>query len=314
MTPTRMLVAACAALLSADAARAGWDNAFQVACWHCRRPTTSNYYAPPAPVVAQRPPSTAVTQYEQRCEYEPVTVMKPESYSEPVQVQERRTYYEPSTTYTTRSYYDPATCKTESYSIPRTCMVRKEECNTVTKYVERVRMVPVQTQRKVCYRTPVTTITQYGPTTKSYECDNCALPETGAPPRATVSPGSPAPPPQSRIDPQTEMQSQPKPMPSRSGYVPPVNARTTSNRSADVQGEVVASDRLTPKPGVKVVFLSAADLKTRVEAIADDYGQFDANVPAGDWHIYLGSGNGKATLYQTVTIGGAGKQYTLVSR
>ena len=284
MTATRFVIVTLAALGLADAARAGWDSAFQVACFHCRRPRATAYYAPPpAPVVA-RAPSTAVTHKERECRMEPITVMRPETYQEPVQVQERRSYYEPSTTYTTRSYYDPKTCRTETFSEPTTCMVRKEECNTVTKYIERVRMVPVQTERKVCYERPVTTITQYGPTTKSYECENCELPPAGGnPPRVTVEPGEPQP----RIAPTPGVlnQSPPKPMPatppSQSNYGVPFNARTTSLGKARVEGEVVTDDGVTPRPGAKVVFMSAANFATRVEAVTDAFGQFDAQRAGG---------------------------------
>ena len=315
MTTPKSLFAALVALCCAETASAGWDNAFQVACFRCRRERTSAYYAPPPqPVVAQRPPATSVTEYERHCEYEPITVMKPEVYQQPVQVQERRSYYEPSTTYTTRSYYNPETCRTESYQEPRTCMVRKEECNTVTKYIERTRMVPVQTQRKVCYTTPKTTITQYGPPTKSYECDNCELPQSQSPPRVNVSPGAP-PNPNIPATPGIggDPMSQPKPMPSnQSNYRGPFTTQTVS-RTAGVQGEVVTADGQTPMPNAEIVFL-ASDLKTRVVAKADAYGQFDAKVPTGDWHVYLSNGQGKADLYQTVKVTAAGKQFTVVSR
>ena len=81
-----------------------------------------------------------------------------------------------------------------------------------------------------------------------------------------------------------------------------------------MQGEVVAADRQTPLPNAEIVFLSARDLKTRVAAKADDFGQFDAQVPPGDWHVYLSNGRGKADLYKTVTVTPGGKQFQVVSR
>ena len=81
-----------------------------------------------------------------------------------------------------------------------------------------------------------------------------------------------------------------------------------------MSGEVVERDQSTPRPGTKVIFLSAADQKTRVESVADAGGQFDADLPAGEWHVYLGTGTGKALFYKTLTVGDAAKSLVLVSK
>lgn len=317
LSRVRIAAAAVGVALAAAPAAAGWDNAFQVACWHCKRPRVSNY-APPvvhaAPQQVQRLPDIV------ECEDQPITVMRPQVEQVPVQTLERRSFYEPVTTYTTRSYYDPKTCQTETINIPRTSMVRREECNTVTKYVERVREVPVQTTRKVCKRTPVTQITQYGPTTSSVECDNCQLPPaasgSGRAPSVTVEPGRPprAVIEQDRIPaPNVPIVPQGLSNPRSSRYSGPVTSRTVG-RSAPVQGEVVLADRHTPRPNTKVIFLSQSNLDDRIETTTDGFGQFDAALPAGDWYVYLGTGTGRATYTNAVTVGDAGKTLTVVSK
>lgn len=308
--PLRLLTLTAAGLVaSADFAAAGWDNVFQAACWHCRRPARTSYYAPPAA------PANAHTETVQRCEYEPVTVMKPVTEQVAVPTIERRYYDDPVTTYSTRSYYNPETCRTECVTVPRTSFVRREECNTVTKYIERVRMVPTQSQRKVCYNTPVTTITQYGPTTKTYECDNCQLPPAGGtrPPAVEVQPSRP-PSVSPEYIPPTNMPSGSQIKRPVAPYTGPVTARSVSRTKAAVRGEVVLNDRATPRPDAKVIFLSASDLANRHETTADAYGNFDLDLPAGDWFVYLGTGTGRAAYQNTVTVGEAGKSLTVVSR
>ncbi len=72
--------------------------------------------------------------------------------------------------------------------------------------------------------------------------------------------------------------------------------------TARLQGEVVASDRITPKGNVRVVFLNASDMKDRRYTEADRFGNFDLELPAGDWHLYLGSGNGQAVYQKKVNV------------
>ncbi len=312
--PLRLLTLTAAGLISSAApAAAGWDNVFQAACWHCKKqPVRSSYYAPP-----RATPSTAHTETVQRCEYEPITVLKPVTEQVAVPTVERRYYDEPVTTYSTRSYYNPETCREECVTVPRTSFVRKEECNTVMKYVERVRMVPTQSQRKVCYNTPVTTITQYGPTTKTYECDTCQLPPAGgatAPPRIDVDPGRGPTVTPERIPPQTMPGAGSQIKRQAAPYSGPLTARSVSRSNAAVRGEVVLSDRATPRPDAKVIFLSATNLDDRHETTADAYGNFDLDLPAGEWFVYLGTGTGRAAYQNTVTVGGAGKTLTVVSR
>jgi hypothetical protein len=315
-------------------AQAGWDNVFQVACWDCRsKPRTSNFAPAPAPVTSQR-----IVTPEQRCYYEPVTVMKPERYTEEVPVQVKSYYWDPVTTYSYSTYYDDCSGKCQKVQVPRTSYVRKEQCNTVMKYVERVRMVPVEVQRKVCETRQV--VTYYGPITKTYECDSCELaPSTSASPRVDVMPGhSP------NVSPLNPDTIAPQQMPgasknsfqrsfpgsskpsttttkpeTRNSSPPPasikVNAQTTSTSPMLVRGEVVANDRFTPRPGTKVVFMNAANHDQREYVTADTFGNFDTKLTPGDWYVYLGLGEGKAQFYKKVTITPTeSPEYRLVSR
>jgi hypothetical protein len=294
------LLAAGGLLASPAPASAGWDNVFQVCCHDCRILPRRSYYAAPAPAQRQ-------VNYEQRCYYEPVTVMKPVTERVEVPVQVKSYYWDPVTTYTRSSYYDPCTGCCQDICVPRTSYVRRESCNTVMRYVERIRMVPTQVNRKVCETRPV--VTYYGPVTKTYDCDPCDLPPAGgSAPRVDVVPGSPpgvSSDPGDRIAPPnipTSPNSLPRTAPPSARPVRGVNALTTS-RSATVRGEVVRNDQITPQPGAKLVFLSAANTAVREYAQADAFGNFDVKLPAGDWHVYVGTGDGRAHYHKKVTIG-----------
>jgi len=291
--------------LGDTAAQAGWDNVFQVACRNCRpRDTRSAYYAPaPTPVASKSSTSYYETSYD-----ETITVQKPTLVQEPVSVQVKSYYFDPVTTYTRRSYKNAAGC-TEEVDVPCTRYVRKEECNTVTRYVERMRMVPTEVRRKVTERTPVTTIT--GPTTRSYssDCENCGLPPASSPGRAPTVEVIPGRRPEvqmnDRLDPQDVRRNKlSAPLPPAKPFTGSVNARTTglAGVASAVRGEVVGADRATPKAGAKLVFVSDANFDEMVRATADEYGNFAAQLPAGKWHVYVGNGKGRADLTTEVTV------------
>ena len=241
----------------------------------------------------------------------------------PVQV--RSFFWEPVTTYTRASYYDPCTCTCQDICVPRTSYVRREKCDTVTRYVERCRMVPVQVQRKVEVTRPV--ITYYGPETRRYLPADCELPPAGAAIPAPAGPrvdelrpnppvvtpeGSTIPPQQLPI---TEG-SRRKMLPPTRPATGPVNAHTTSRPGpASLRGEIVLSDQLTPRPGAKLVFVSADDHDRRAYVTADEFGNFDLRLPAGDWHVYLGNGNGRAVYHKRITVGPyEAREFMVVSR
>jgi hypothetical protein len=64
----------------------------------------------------------------------------------------------------------------------------------------------------------------------------------------------------------------------------------------------VANDQVTPRPGAKLVFVSAADTNKREYAQADSFGNFDLKLPAGDYYVYLGNGDGRATYHKKLTV------------
>ena len=179
-----LLLAGIGWIASATPAEAGWDNVFQVCCHDCRPRATRSYFRA----------DNCEPQPERRVEYqrsyymEPVTVMKAERYTEEVPVKVKSYFWDPVTTYTYSSYYDPCTCKCQEIAVPRTSYVRKEQCNTVMRYVERIRMVPTQVQRKVEVVRPV--VTYYYPETRRYAPSDCELPAGGATPRVDEFRGS----------------------------------------------------------------------------------------------------------------------------
>lgn len=298
---------------TADVASAGWNNVYQVTCWGCRK-RESSYYVAPAPVQSRS--SYRLSHYETETRSESVTVMKPERYIEEVPTTERRSYYEPQTTYSRSSYYNPVTGCCEVVEKPTTRMIRREECATVMKPVERLRMVPTQVERQYEVRRPV----YVGPEERVYKAPVCALPNagTGSAPQVDVirSQGPAVSSEPERILPPNVPTnpgggvSQPRAMPPAK-----VNARTTSRSSSTaVRGEVVRNDQTTPLAGAKLVLVSAADKNVREYATADEFGRFDLQVPTGNWHLYVGDGSGRASFHKTVSLGEAERTFTVVSR
>jgi len=302
------VIAAAGLLASAGSAAAGWDNVFQVSCNDCKPKPRTSYYSAPQPEKR--------VEYQRSYYYENVTVMKPERFTEEVPVKVKSYYWDPVQTYTYKSYYDPCSGCSQQIAVPRTSYVRKEECSTVMKYVERCRMVPTQVQRKVEVTQPV--VTYYYPEQKRYVPD-CELPSAGgsspgvdelrSPP--TVAPDG------ARIAPQrlpvTEQSRQKlSPAPARPTTV---NAHTASRGSAGVRGEVVLNDQATPRPGAKVVFVNAKDNDLREYATADQFGNFDVKLAAGEWYLYLGNGEGKATMHKKISVGEyESREFKVVSR
>ena len=92
--------------------------------------------------------------------------------------------------------------------------------------------------------------------------------------------------------------------------------KTTSRSSVvTVRGEVVQPDQLTPRPGVKLVFVNADNQEKREYATANQFGEFDVRLPAGKWYVYLGGSDGKAVYHKQVTLGDRDTyDYRVVSR
>lgn len=302
LTVRRLVLAAFGLAASASVAPAGWNNVGQVAC--CDGPIRRFFRgsdSTPAPAPIQRS-SNYETRYETTTYYEPVTVRKPEKYVEEVPIQVKSYYWEPVQSYTYRSYYDPCSGECQQVAVPRTSYVRREECRTETRYLERMRMVEVPMQREVTETRPVTTY--YGPVTKKYgppvssSSSAPAVDQYRQIPRIQQEGGSGdrISPPNVPVNPPMKMPNEVR-GPSRSSSDYRFNALSTSATKATgakVFGEVVATDRRTPLSNAKLVFVNATDLNDRVYLTADSFGGFDAKLSAGEWLVYAGPGNGKA--------------------
>ena len=293
----RLLTLASAGVLStAVPASAGWNSVFLTSCNDCDRPSTSY----------KLPPTRTSLKYESTSYYETVTVMRPEKYIEEVPVKVKSYYYEPVTTYSYRSYYDSCSRQCQQIAVPRTSNVRREECNTVMKAVERMRMVPVQVEREVTESRPV--YTSYGPVTRSYGPLGSSAPRIdeyrNSKPSIQQEGGS---------IPETRLPTSPMYLPGLSNPIakPPApanfrpNAMTTSFAKAaptKVYGEVVQTDQKTPLANAKLVFVNVADVEKREYISADAYGQFEKTLPAGEWYLYVGPGDGKANLHSQIKV------------
>jgi len=311
------LLAVAGLFASATPSLAGWDNVFQVCCHDCKPRSTESYFR--ADDCAPKPERRV--EYQRSYYVEPVTVMRAERYTEEVPVKVKSYYWDPVTTYTYSSYYDPCTCKCQQIAVPRTSYVRKEQCNTVMKYVERTRMVPTQVERKVEVVRPV--VTYYYPETRRYLPSDCELPAGGAAPRVDEFHGSqPSVIQEGGTIPRTNLpitgQSRPRtstPSTTTKPFTGGVNARTTSYGPATVRGEVVRNDQSTPRSGAKLVFVSAANLDVREYVTSDSFGNFDVKLPAGEWYVYLGNGDGQAQYHKKISVGEYdAREFKVVSR
>ena len=292
----RTTIATLAGLaLSAGFASAGWDHVFQVTCNPCKDRTS--YYAPP-------PPERKV-EYVQRSYYQPVTEYRRESFYTPVEEKVKSYYYEPVTSYKYTTYYDPCSGCPQDVATPVTSYRVREKCNTVTKWVERSRTVPVTSYRQVTTMQPV--VTYYYPPQVS---SSYYLPAEFAPPAPRVDELRGAPP---TVMPETS---------GGDGLLPKQNLPTDSNffqrslpnrtankansasltRTGSLRGEIVQSDRQTPRPNTKIIFVNPEKLDDRISAKSNEFGDFDVTLPAGEWYVYLGTGEGKAIFHKKLTV------------
>ncbi len=296
MHPRTALLAVLGLAATATPSFAGWNNVFLTCCWDSR------------PRVAQRPAAPALradtqVEYERTSYSVPVTVMKPVTYTEDVPVKVRSYYYEPVTSY--RTSYSLDECgRCQQVQVPcRTSYVRREQCETVMKAVERVRMVPVQMERIVTEVRPKYTTTHYGPVQRSTTPLQSVGPQVDQYRDPSSAPGTIPP---AGVPNRMEGTSAPR-QPAPSGYrpAPPRNAMSTSLKrttGGTLTGEVVENDKTTPISNAKLVFVNAKHLDTREYATADGFGGFDMNLPAGDWHLYVGHGDGKAVYHSKVSV------------
>jgi hypothetical protein len=288
----KSLLCAGLALVVGTEVQAGWNSVAHVMCGDgpIRRALRGGSDCPePAPARTSQKPTV---EYETVTRYEPYTVMKPEYVQEPVDVKVTSFYWDPVQTYVRRSFYDPCTGQCQQVDEPRTSYVRKREVRTETRYLEKVRMVPVEMQREVTETRPK--YTYYGPVTKKYG------PSVEVGPRVNEIRG------ESGAEPYTPIRGQnfptvPSEMKRIEGVRAPIrseqprstsdyrfNALSTSQSKplgSRVIGEVLKSDRETPVSEAKVVFVSATDSNERHYFTTDTFGGFSAELPAGEWYV-----------------------------
>jgi hypothetical protein len=51
-----------------------------------------------------------------------------------------------------------------------------------------------------------------------------------------------------------------------------------------------------------VIFVDPKDSENRVAVRTNEFGEFDARLPAGDWYIYLSTGDGRAVYHKRLTV------------
>ena len=292
-------------------ATAGWDNVFQLTC--CDGPRGRVSYAAPVAVADNCEPQARVS-YVQRCYYQPEVTMRSESYYVPVRENVKSYYQEPVTSYKYSSYYDPCSGCCQKIATPVTSYVLRERCNSVTRWVEQTRQVPVTSYRAVTSYTPV--VTYYYPPVSSPSAFKIPL----APP--IVAPTAPpavieSAPATGDLIPQPKPslpQALPRTMPPKTSGTSS-SAYTASRTKASLRGEVVTNDQATPRPGTKVIFVNATDSAKREETVTSAIGEFDVSLPAGEWYVYLGTGNGQAVFHKKLSVAATDvRDMTLVSR
>jgi hypothetical protein len=254
-----------------------------------------------------------VTTYQRRTYYEPVTTYRT-SY-----------YWEPVTSYRYSCYYDPCTCSYQQVAQPVTSYRLRSQCNAVTSYLERCQLVPVTTYRQSFYYEPVTTCCT----------TTVGAPVTTLPPSAEVIPGA---------GDQQQPQMQPQPMPGAGDRQvpqnqdsfrfqtppPPKNGTDTSRQRQqaqpklkldrmvsrarhNVEGQVVQGQLEKPRPGAELLFVST-DGDVRRTATADQEGNFQVQLPAGGWLVYVRDEGGTPIFHTRIhVLGNETKQIKLVS-
>lgn len=283
------------------------------------------------------PPSNCSTSYTQRCFYQPVTSYQTQTYYEPVTTYRTSYYYEPVTSYRMSCYYDPCSCSYQQVATPVTSYQLRAQSCPVQSWVSRCVQVPVTSYQKSCYWQPQTTCCT---TTEGALIPvNGAAPAPPAAPAAppsitpvppiTNSPAPPnveerrSPPPANNGEPKqngtgsptydryyppqgqpAQFQPQPRlgtPTFSPAPPPPPVKLdRIVVGPDAQVDGQVVRSDN-APRPGAKVLFVNTATGQ-RETITANGAGRFRAELPGGDWLVFLHGVDGTPMFYTRLAV------------
>jgi hypothetical protein len=326
-------------LLVPQIAPAAWDNVFQVTCFGCKKqPSTSSYYiaaAPPCNTCPAPCPCPTTTAYVQRTYYQPVTTYQCETHYEPVTSYRTSYYYEPVTSYTYSSYYDSCSCSCQQVATPCTSYRLRSQCNAVVNYVARVSYRPVTSYRQSCYMEAVQVPSC--PTA----CPTCPTPAAAAMVTPPVAPAAaatvtPAPPLNLPAEPASPGLSEQRSLPPagvqeqrQDYYMPPASRRPTQQPTvpvfkpervasrtlsgATVNGQVVANNGATPRPGTQLVFMNSA--RQDVRATADAAGRFQVNLASGNWYVYVSDPSGGLAYHNQLTVNpGESGPLTVVSR
>lgn len=308
-------------LISTSTASAAWNNVFQVCCNDCGPPRAS--YSIPVPACPQAcPQPEARVSYVQRCYYQPVTEYVQKSYYEPVRQNVTSYYYEPVTEYRYSTYYDPCTGCPQKVCTPTTSYRLRSQCNSVTSYVQRTSIVPVTSFKPITVQQPVVTY-YYPPQIVGSASSFAPLPPVtgGAPSVEEIRSNVPSvmPPNSSDRIPATEIPTIPPGGTSFPRPRPNTNIRPdkTASRNSVVtfRGEVVLPDQITPRGNAKLVFMNADKPEQKEYVTANAYGEFDVRLASGNWYLYVGGENGKATYHRQVNLGDRDSyDYKVVSR
>jgi hypothetical protein len=294
-------------------ASAAWDNVFQTCCHGCRS-QSSSYFAPPAaccPTIS----------YVQRCYYQPITCYRQETYCEPVTTYRTSYHWEPVTTYRYTSYYDPCTGCCQQVCTPCTSYRLRSQCNAVQSYVQRCRMVPYTSYRQSFYMEPVVTCAQPACPPDPCAAAGAAPSAPGAVPGISESPGGPPRMPSISEGPNRTLPPQNIPetgLKRAPASPPPIRFdRTTSLRVAasSLQGMVVREDRITPRGGTQLLFVSMEKQGPQQKVATDAAGWFDVSLPAGEWLLYVAGADGKPEYHSKLTVRASDERVvTVVSR
>jgi hypothetical protein len=336
MRPWQGLVWGCALavlLAGGSAARAGWNNVFQVCCAHCGgQPAVAAYADPccPQPCPQPCPQTICTTRYIQRTYYQPVTTYRVSTYLQPVTTYRTSYYYEPVCSYRYSCYFDPCTCRYQRVATPVTSYQLRSRCCPVTSYLQRTCCTPVTTYRQACYYEPVTT---------------CCTTTTGAPvaslpPGAAVTPAPPSngvpstaemreeggtlPPPPPGTTPNTQEQRDPgstafsprspsvqpprvMPHASEGSFRVPARPpvvrydRIASRSGHNLEGRVVDGSR-QPRASARVLFVSVDRKSLQHTATADREGTFSTKLSAGGWLVYTHDARGRPVFSRRIEV------------
>jgi hypothetical protein len=251
--------------------------------------------------------------------------MQAYSFCEPVTTYRTSYFWEPVCSYTMSCYVDPCTGCTTQVAVPTTTLRMRTQCNAVQSWVQRVGYRPVTTYRQSFYWEQV----QAPPCPSCPPAAAAAAPCPGCGSSAPVVAGpapSAAPPlnlPQAPALGENRSTPQPGLGESRDFYMPPANPsglrtapiaaplkldRMASLGSA-VRGQVVTAD-YAPRSGAQVVFVNASRQEVRQTATADTAGHYQANLPPGEWYVYVDQ-----TYHNKIDVKASEpRQITIVSR